>query len=340
MDVTKIKTYLASNKVCFVTNSLAMPSTLLVSSLKTYIEYIPIQNFWLIPGIRDNKPFYGIDAFLLMLNYFLSNKNFDYVIYIDEDCFITDFYSLVNEFMNFTESGCVLAGPQDGGVFCHRNHSRLMINTFLSFWNIKLLRDKKITFDNIIGYISNEFKNNSNTLYKDFMQKLIINNDKLLFTYMNEKSMNMINDVKTFRESKVDLPNHETPYCKIVRDDPNNKIEPHQIPYTWDDDVAEINFEPYYIIEQALVILSDSPIYYLFGTDLYDSDYIKRNVTFDTSGLTSAIFSYKPDNEFYDRKMIAVHTWFSRAYTKWPQTEEQLNHTKRINSIIKNFSRI
>ena len=139
MDVTKIKTYLASNKVCFVTNSLAMPSTLLVSSLKTYIEYIPIQNFWLIPGIRDNKPFYGIDAFLLMLNYFLSNKNFDYVIYIDEDCFITDFYSLVNEFMNFTESGCVLAGPQDGGVFCHRNHSRLMINTFLSFWNIKLL---------------------------------------------------------------------------------------------------------------------------------------------------------------------------------------------------------
>ena len=78
----------------------------------------------------------------------------------------------------------------------------------------------------------------------------------------------------------------------------------------------------------------------MFGTDLYDSDYIKRNVTFDTSGLTSAIFSYKPDNEFYDRKMIAVHTWFSRAYTKWPQTEEQLNHTKRINSIIKNFSRI
>jgi hypothetical protein len=82
-----------------------------------------------------------------MLNYFLSNKNFDYVIYIDEDCFITDFYSLVNEFMNFTESGCVLAGPQDGGVFCHRNHSRLMINTFLSFWNIKLLRDKKITLE-------------------------------------------------------------------------------------------------------------------------------------------------------------------------------------------------
>ena len=42
MDVTKIKTYLASNKVCFVTISLAMPSTLLVSSLKTYIDYIPI----------------------------------------------------------------------------------------------------------------------------------------------------------------------------------------------------------------------------------------------------------------------------------------------------------
>ena len=55
MDVNSIKTWLSQNKVCFVTNSSAMPSTLLISSLKTYIEYIPIQNFWLIPGIRNNK---------------------------------------------------------------------------------------------------------------------------------------------------------------------------------------------------------------------------------------------------------------------------------------------
>jgi len=78
----------------------------------------------------------------------------------------------------------------------------------------------------------------------------------------------------------------------------------------------------------------------LFGTDLYDSDFVKNNCTFDLSGLTSAIYSNDIKNEFYDTNLIAVHTWFSRGYTKWPTTQQQLKHTKRINSIIKNFSRI
>lgn len=293
----------------------------------------------MIPGIKDNKPFYGLDAFLNMLNYMMSNKYFDYVIYIDEDVFINNFEYLIKEFENFIQSGCCLAGPQDGGVFCHRNHSRFMINTFLSFWNIKLLRDKNISFDNIITYISNEFKNNPDTLYKEFINKLINNNDKDLYKYMNGESMKMISSVRQFRESRVNLPDYETPYCKIVRDDSDNKIEPHQIPYTWKDD-EDANFEPYYILEQALVILSDTPIYYMFAFDLYDSDYIKQGCTFDTSGLTSAIFYNENKNEFYDHELIAVHTWFSRGYTKWPTTQQQLKHTKRINSIVRNFSRI
>lgn len=338
-NIVEIKTWLSQNKVCFVTNSICLPSSLLIPSLKTYIEYIPIQNFWVIPGIKDNKPFYGLDAFLLMFSYMLSNKNFDYVIYIDEDCFINNFESLIKEFKNFVQSGCCLAGPQDGGVFCHRNHSRFMINTFLSFWNIKLLRDKTISFNDIITYISNEFEKNPNTLHKEFINKLINNKDKVLYKYMNGESMKMISNSKIFRETRVDLPDHETPYCKTVRDDPDNKIEPHQIPYSYKDD-EEPNFEPYYILEQTLVILSDTPIYYLFGTDLYDSDFVKNNCTFDLSGLTSAIYSQDIKNEFYDTDLIAVHTWFSRGYTKWPTTQQQLKHTKRINSIIKNFSRI
>ena len=42
MNSNNIKTWLSQNKVCFVTNSIAIPSTLLIPSLKTYIEYIPI----------------------------------------------------------------------------------------------------------------------------------------------------------------------------------------------------------------------------------------------------------------------------------------------------------
>ena len=100
-NIRAIKTYLSNNKVCFVTNSLCLPSSLLISSLKTYIEYIPIQNFWVINGIKNNEPFYGIQTFIEMLNYMLSTDHFDYVIYLDDDCFINDMDALIEEFKRF-----------------------------------------------------------------------------------------------------------------------------------------------------------------------------------------------------------------------------------------------
>ena len=336
MDQNNIKTWLSQNKVCFVTNSTAMPSTLLIPSLKTYIEYIPIQNFWLIPGMRNNEPFYGFHAFLLMLQYMLSNNRFDYVIYIDEDCFINDFESLINEFKIFSTKEYCIAGPQDGGVICHRNHSKFMINTFLSFWNIKLLREKEITFDNIVSYINNKVNNHMDDMFADFYKNLKLN--KSLFSIFNETSTININAIKNYRESHN---NNEVPYCQTVRNNVNNPIEPHQTPYSYDDNTALINFEPYYLIEQALIMLTGCPIYYMFATDLCNDDFIKSKVSFDISGLTSAVYMRIPYDTMHDEhKLIAVHTWYSRSYTKWPTTPLQLEQTKRINTIIKEFSRI
>lgn len=336
MDVNNIKTWLSQNKVCFVTNSTALPSTLLISSLKTYIDYIPIQNFWLIPGIRNNEPFYGFNAFLQMLQYMLSNTHFDYVIYIDEDCFISDFESLINEFKIFKENEYCLAGSQDGGVICHRNHSKLLINTFLSFWNIKLLRDKNISFDNILTYVNDKIFNHENDMFSDFYKTLKTN--KKLFNICNDLANMNINAITDFRKSHITT---EAPYCKIVKNDVNNVIEPYQTPYSYDDDIALVNFEPYYILEQALIMLTGCPIYYLFATDLCDDDFINHNVKFDISGLTSAVYTRIPSEQmFNEHTLIAVHTWFSRAYTKWPSTPLQLEQTKRINTIIKEFSKI
>ena len=73
----------------------------------------------------------------------------------------------------------------------------------------------------------------------------------------------------------------------------------------------------------------------MFGTDLYNDAYVEVGEKFDLSGLTSAILSYKEPH-----KLIAVHTWYSRAYTKWPTLPIQLEQTKRINTIIKKFSKI
>jgi len=317
-----------------VTNSMAMPSNLLLPSLKTYIDYIPIHNFWIINGYRNNEPFYGLNAFIEMLAYMLNNNNFDYVIYLDEDCFITDFKFLIDEFKKFKTSNCCLAGSQDGGVFCHRNHSKIMVNTFLSFWNIKMLRQKNITIDNIITYIKEKIKETN--IYKLFKTNLQIKNNEL-YNFINSRSDKMIKQITEFREFLN--PNiKESPYCEIVKDDSTNVIEPHQTPYSFDDDTATANFEPYYVLEQALIMLTQTPIYYMFATDLYNETEIKLGETYDLSGLTSAV--YTNVENIKEHQLIAVHTWYSRAYTKWPRLQMQLDQTKRINSIIRKFSKI
>ena len=331
-EYQKLKMWLSQNKVCFVTNSLCLPSDLLLASLKTYIDYIPIHNFWIINGIKNNEPFYGLNAFIEMLGYMLSNNNFDYVIYLDNDCFINDFGELINEFKIFKSSNCCIGGPQDGGVFCHRNHSKRLINTFLSFWNISLLRQKKIKLKDIVDYITTNIK--SENVCKLFWENLKLQNNSL-YNFINSKSDETLSDIKSYRYKTISRENHESPYCDTVRNDPTNAIEPHQTPYSFDDDYAIDNFEPYYILEQCLISLTGTPLYYMFGTDLYNDAYVEVGEKFDLSGLTSAILSYKEPH-----KLIAVHTWYSRAYTKWPTLPIQLEQTKRINTIIKKFSKI
>ena len=330
----KLKIWLSQNKVCFVTNSISMPSNLLLPSLKTYIDYIPIHNFYLIQGIKNNEPFYGLNAFIEMLAYMLSNNNFDYVIYIDEDCFINDFEALIDEFKLFKSSNCCMAGIQDGGVLCHRNHSKIMVNTFLSFWNISLMRNKKITINTIIDYVKEKIKDDK--VYKNFISTIKSTNNEL-YNFMCSRADKMILNIKDFREF-LNPENPEPPYCEIVRNDPNNPIEPHQTPYSFDDETEEKNFEPYYVLEQALIILTGNPIYYLFSTDLYNEKEIKNGETYDLSGLSSAV--YNNIENIKEHKLIAVHTWYSRAYTKWPTMPIQLSQTKRINTIIKKFSKI
>ena len=330
----KLKIWLSQNKVCFVTNSISMPSNLLLPSLKTYIDYIPIHNFYLIQGIKNNEPFYGLNAFIEMLAYMLSNNNFDYVIYIDEDCFINDFEALIDEFKLFKSSNCCMAGIQDGGVLCHRNHSKIMVNTFLSFWNISLMRNKKITINTIIDYVKEKIKDDK--VYKNFISTIKSTNNEL-YNFMCSRADKMILNIKDFREF-LNPENPEPTYCEIVRNDPNNPIEPHQTPYSFDDETEEKNFEPYYVLEQALIILTGNPIYYLFSTDLYNEKEIKNGETYDLSGLSSAV--YNNIENIKEHKLIAVHTWYSRAYTKWPTMPIQLSQTKRINTIIKKFSKI
>lgn len=327
----EIKKWISDNKVLFVTNSICQPGGTFLSSIRTYIDYIPVHNFVVIPGTRDNKPYYGRDVFLELSGLALSDriyKKFDYIVYIDEDAFICDFKALMEEFCSFmkNDSYC-LAGPQDGGIFCHRNHAHYMINTFLSFWNLKLLRESTDArkFIDMLNLINADKRNT----YKTFLN--LLNKNSELSKTVYSLADDMVDRVKKYREEN--FPNGETSYSETVKNDPNNSIEPHQVPYSYKDFEEHNNFEPYYIIEQVYVLLTKKPIKYLFATDYYDADLSDEET--DNSGLTSAIYS---DDDSH--KLIAVHTWFARAYSRWPRVELQLNHTKRINKIIKRFGSI
>ena len=324
-----IKEWLTEKKVLFVTNPMCRPGTTFLSSIKTYIDYVPIHNFHIIYGIVNDKPFYGVDAFLEMIAKCYSDssfKKFDYVIYIDEDAFITDFKSMLSIFYNFIENDeFCLAGPQDGGVICHRNHKGMMINTFISFWNMKMLRN--VSKPNDFLKVLNEINASQDMAYTKF-ETLLKQRHPDTYSKMFNVSNAMIICIEDYRKKTFNNKG-ESPYCNIVRDDPNNPVEPHQTPYSVGKETN--NYEPYYIIEQAMVLLTGLPIYYMNATDYYNPE--ESDVEMDNSGLTSAVY----DNTW---GLFCVHTWFSRGYSKWPKNNMMLEHTKRINKVITKYGKI
>lgn len=334
MSKDDIKDWLSDNNVLFLTNSVCYPGGTFLSSIRSYCDWIPVHNFAIARGLRDNlKPHYGIDVFLEMVADTYSSKafrSFDYIVYIDDDAFICDFPALCHELEIFIkENKYCLAGVQDGGVICHRNHSRLMVNTFLSFWNMKALRKSVDAqgFITVINQINHEKRQ------QVFFNKVLEETHPGLYDKMCSLAAERINEVSDWRHLK--FTNGESPYCDTVRNDKNNPVEPEQVPYTFKDyDKEEPNFEPYYIVEQAFVAATGLPIYYFFGTDFYDASYSDEDV--DNSGISSAIMTSNSG----EKHMICVHTWFSRAYTKWPANDLQMNHTVRINKMIATFGSI
>lgn len=304
----QIKNYLIMNKVCIVTNCTMLPGSLYLASLKTYINYIPQNNYYVIPGIKQGNAHYGLNAFVDMITT-LKRFPFKYVIYIDEDCFISDFRSLLIEFEKFKEgSKYCLAGPQDGGVLSHRNHSSLLINTFISFWDLT-------TFNNIN---TNDFISLIKSCDSPNYFKNSINKDTLAL--MEKLADESINKCKEFR---INTFNKETsPYAEVVKNDKSNAIEPNQVPYSVNNDDS---YEPYYALLRAIVLLTNKPIYYFIA-----SDYYKEDSQIDNSGLTSVIANSENNN------IILYHSWFSRAYNMYMPFYKE-NHNKRINTIIKNL---
>lgn len=320
VEIEKIKEFFKLNHIYFASNT-RNPR---VGSLfeKSYNLYSPLideetDNFILINGSDYN---YGYKCFLEMIEYALYGKKYpriDYIVYIDEDCFISDLKSLKNIVEDFISSDRTFAGMPDGGVCCHRNHNNVAINTFFTIFNIRQIRDlfKGIEQDQFKKHIVPAIESYS---FERFSKECPYNK-------MNE----LFNDTKVCAKHSTFIKNFygEPEYCNIVRNDPNNPIEPHQEPYSSKLD----NFEPYYKLFFYLMKLGAKP-YYIVGADAWKDN--EKNVIDNMGGICTALF--------YNYVPFCYHTWFARCYVPeadiehvktLPNSELFLKHTDRINQV-------
>lgn len=108
-----------------------------------------------------------------------------------------------------------------------------------------MIRDKKITINDIIQYISKLNEQYHDKLYSAFLEILKMNKD--LYNFMESSSKQKIDAITYYRITHFGS-THESPYAEVVKDDPQNFVERNQEPYSYKDDEI-INFEPYYILE-------------------------------------------------------------------------------------------
>lgn len=91
--------------------------------------------------VSGKNGMYGFEA----INHVILNKelyNFDWMVYVDEDCFITDLKALEDLIQYQTNNDYSCSGVPDGGVISHRFHNPIAINPFFMVMNVGEIREK------------------------------------------------------------------------------------------------------------------------------------------------------------------------------------------------------
>jgi hypothetical protein len=78
------------------------------------------------------------------INHVILNKeyDFDWMVYIDEDCFITNQKALEDLIQYQIENNFSCSGVPDGGVISHRFHNPIAINPFFMIMNVADIRKR------------------------------------------------------------------------------------------------------------------------------------------------------------------------------------------------------
>lgn len=313
--IEEIKKYFSDNGVWFATNSIRTDEgSLFEKSYNLYNSLIDENkdNFMLVNGTNCNYGYFCFLDLIYKCMFDFNHKDVRHIIYIDEDCFISDIEVLYELVKDFISSEKAFAGVPDGGVVCHRNHNHIAINTFFTLFNIDIIK-KLINCQNINLFQSEIYPQIESCSFEKFSSRLSYNKLSLL-----------INDSKVcaaYSEIlKVSLDIKEIKYCDTVRNDVDNPIEHNQIPYSYKLD----NFEPYYKLFFYLMSLGAEP-YYIPGTDIWK---VNNEEVDNMGGICSALY--------FNMKPFCYHTWFARAYSSEPEKSNDpliVKHTNRINQI-------
>lgn len=290
MKIEEIRKKLKDMNVLFVTNTNVGMNSLFPYSLESYSQMLD-WNFVLYPANLGKMRLYGLGCFFNMIADQIDKH--DYVIYLDDDVFLVPgaeeaFYNI---FMKFVESNAVIAGVPDGGVICHRNHNPFMVNTFVSFWNLKEIRVHGITREILTARETTEEINKMS--FREY-------DSRASYKSMFEMKKGMNGWEACIEDSKKARQDREILYAKIVENDPSNPVEPHQVPWSTKYD----DFEPYYKLIEWLLLKCDGTIFYLNARDK-----VGRLENGENSGLSSEIYVRDSDGVVCP---VFWHSWFSR----------------------------
>lgn len=186
--------------ILVVTNS--QNNYLLNKSYSTYKSLFDNTNYKFV-CIDGKNHLYGYHLFDYLFSKYFVDTSWDYMLYIDEDMFISDINELYHLIDFFIENNYTYCGVPDGGVINHRFHNPLCINTFISLWNIKDIR--KVYDSKIIASVKYDKKKDGDIFQNKQLSDII---DK----HQNEKVNNW--DSPNVHYEKINYDDFE-PYYKI-----------------------------------------------------------------------------------------------------------------------------
>ncbi len=208
--------YLKEHNVLLATNGNIVPGSLSLQSIDFYRDLID-NNFIYIQAkrfINDKlSTCYGLQGFIELILWALKNK-YEYIIYIDDDCFITNKNNLLEAFKDFVNSNAIISGPTDGGTYKTRTHNIVSLNPFLSFFNLKYFKNFETHIQEIFNFdmksIGVESKLRATENFKNALLKI---NESIIFNKSRAKEYK--NKYPTFKiENEWALDNYE-PYYKL-----------------------------------------------------------------------------------------------------------------------------